>query len=318
LKRFYIILFYAALLVFRSVAYPGFTTNLLDFKEQLLNGYILRHSNRSFALLSQTLTIYLKSQADLVSNFVTDYQWFEKLSRDGVISGAYVREGITSFTLGSPFIPEFMAESQFYVDKDGSIHYVFSDTENEVFVDAIINCSELQYDLKKISRNPEWLLLYDELTGNYSILFQRDEEGEIDFESLKHIAFSPMVLELRSVLYTRSLSIENSTFVLIARYPLMLSEYSVDLFGLIVIVLLTILLLIFIIRFVISITKRGMGKRVPVEERKKGVDIVNQIEGVLFSVKDASQIREKKRATPKPSGRSDQLLVHDGIHIKKP
>jgi len=321
LKRLYVILFYTSLLIFRSVAYSGFTNGVLGLKQGVLKGYILRDSNRSFQFLEQTAVLFLKSRTMLFFDSLTDYRWFERLHRDGIIRGAYVRDGITSFTVGTPFIPRFDLNSGFYIDKGGGVHYTVADEKKDVFIDAMLDTAALQADVMNFSKIPDWLILYDQREGLYSVISQRNAEKspDIDVGPLS-AGYSPLEVNMRSVRYTGTVVLENGNFLLLAQYPIGFGENAVFLIGLIIIVLLTILLLSLIIRFVFSVIKESAVKRFEGGKKEKSIDVVNQIDRVLVVTRELSEgegLPEKMKVMI-PERKSDQMLIHDGIRIKKP
>ncbi len=320
LKRFfiaYIILIYALLAIYRSIAFSDFPTHVFGLKEKILNAYLLYENKKSFSLVGEIVEQYLKRYAEMMRSFISEYNWYDKLKKEGILEGVYVRSGITSFTVGSPFIPQFTTEVQYYIDKDNFTHYSFTDMERDVFLDTIVDFSSIIGSIEGLSRVPRWIVLYDEVGGIHSIVFNRNDDELIDFDAGEIATFtSPLITGFNRILYVKHLSIADAELVLVASYPLKLGQRATLLIGLIILVLLTILLVFFTLCFVFSALKDMKIKKVVIEKKARRHNIVSEIDSAMFSTRDSTRGLAKigeEEAVEKPR----RNLKYDGIHIKK-
>jgi hypothetical protein len=320
LKRFfivYIILIYALLAIYRSIAFSGFPTHVFGLKEKILNVYLLYENKKSFTLVGEIVDQYLKRYAEMMKSFTSEYNWYDKLKKEGILEGIYVRSGITSFTVGSPFIPQFTTEVQYYIDKDNFTHYSFADIERDFFLDTIVDFSSIIGSIEGLSRVPRWIVLYDASGGTHSIVFNRNDDEPVDFDADEITTFtSPLITGFSRVLYMKPLSITDAKLILVASYPLKLGQRSTLLIGLILLVLLTILLVFFTLCFIFSASKDMKKKKVVIVEQGRRRSIISEIDSAMFSIRDSTRglAKSKEEEAVEMPRRN---LKYDGIHIKK-
>ena len=115
LNKFVVILTIILFMTFFSIPCYGFINRISGFayrlQERVINGYILYDSMKSFEYMSHAIFLYLTDYSDLVSEFVADNNWYDRLKRDKVITDAYVRSKKQSFTVGNVFLHRFMKET---------------------------------------------------------------------------------------------------------------------------------------------------------------------------------------------------------------
>ncbi len=322
LKRFCLVLIFIIFMIYHSCY--GFNNYFFELKEKIINEYILYEDNKSFYLMGDIVSFYLNSHTEMIKDFISEYGWYDRLKEEDILIGAYVRSGITSFTVGNNFLPEFKNQNQYYIDQDRCTHYVYTDSKGDVFSDTIIGFLPFRSFFENLRRIPAWVLLYDKSENVYSIIFSQNTEPpeRIDLNKIITVK-SPKFIGIRYVIFTKPLDLENSKLLLVAGYPFKLGEKAFLLIGLIVILIITILLLLFTGIFVFSGLKGFKKVNLVTPDRESGSDIISEIDMELSTAKETAlestqdTDKEGKIITEGVGTKLMKNLEYDGIRIKK-
>ena len=117
---------------------------------------------------------------------------------------------------------------------------------------------------------------------------------------------------IRKVLFMRSLPLENSEIFLIAQYPFIIGQKALILFGLIVILIFTILLLRSVVAFVFLRYRETKKRQRLMPEREKVRSTIYEIDKELSYISNGSELAEIEKL------KSLRKLENDGIYVKRP
>lgn len=289
---------------YRSFTGYEFTRFFVTVKDKIMRDYVLYENLGSFNHMSDFIRVSLYGNASLlIESFMREPAWLDKLESEGIFTGAFVKVNSLSYTVGKKFHPEPHVENGYYIDGEGSFHYVYSDVNDKLLSDLIIGFDFIGNSFKYLQRMPSWVLLYDKKTdayctvyGNVDRLPEKPEWNKIDRRgSLRFIG-------IRKVLFIRSLTLVNSEIFLISQYPFIIGKKALILFGLIVILVVTILLLRSIAVFIFLRYREIKKRQLLMTEKGKIRGAVHEIDREVSHVSAESITSE---------------LENDGIYVKR-
>lgn len=314
-------------MIFFSIPCYGFINRISGFayrlQERIINRYILYDSMKSFEYMSHAIVLYLNDYSDLVSEFVADNNWYDKLKRDKVITDAYVRSKKQRFTIGNVFLPQIYERNRFYIGNDNLIHYFYTEKSGTLLSDTIIDKQFLLNAFENLKWLPSWIIIYDEGEQTYTIVFSEREILSFGIDINKIVeGEARQLIGIKAVRYVKKLDLIDSNLFLVAQYPIRLGVRAYLLFGLIVLVIITILLLLQIILFILSNIRKYEFMQFDLKKEATGSGVVDEIELELSS--SQSLKNELKKDTKEEEVREDGIergtvesFKSDGIRIKK-
>ena len=93
----------------------------------------------------------------VIDSLIREQGWLEKLKNEGVFSGVYARIGDSDYIVGNISTRRYYLTNGYYIDRDGFMHYVYSEDEGRVFLDAIVGMEIIQSYFHYLQRNPSAL-----------------------------------------------------------------------------------------------------------------------------------------------------------------
>ena len=125
---------------FRSITGQEYARSLVQIKARILDGFIFHENLVSFENMGDLYKLHLYETGSLlVESLIQEREWLETLMDDGIFTGAYVRVRDKYYTVGSISTRQTQLTNGYYVDTDGFIHYVYSEVNGTVFLDAVID-----------------------------------------------------------------------------------------------------------------------------------------------------------------------------------
>jgi len=308
------------------------TTALSRTKDGVIFGFLLRSSTKQFLMLCDFVEAYIAGTKELV------FMEFEKNSggRKGFMpKGTGVLRSYTTVEEGR--IEQLLSQGigEIYIDGEGAIHLLLHE-EGAGALDFTLDLSGFRDYADGLELLPSagvsakrqkavWALarhqtvtafLYDTGTSMSSRLF-----GEL--EGYKTIPIPKMASErlvarlgIRSYMLAKPVDLENAGLLLAAEYPYTIGRETVYTFGLIAIVILTILLLWLIVYYTTSyLCFRGMPA---MGDQNKQSDVISEIDQELSGTeeKEKPEVSESPTAA-KGKEETKKQLEEDGIFIEK-
>jgi hypothetical protein len=325
LKRYLIgFLFMCVTYVYGSTHYYGFFQHLTNLKERIINGYIHYENKKSFDSIAYWVSVTLMENISMMRSHILDKQWYEHLKEEGVLTGAYLREGSEILAIGPSFLPRFETTSSFFIDEEHSIHFVHIDSSARGFSEFIFLPASIEPMRSHLERQPDWIVLYDKEEDTYSTVWSRNNSS-IENSVLR--ALSEGMHERSSLFgnvhFVKQLEMGNAHIFLISQFPFKIGQKLFVLIGLIVIILTTILLLYSHIRFIASRKNTLPRLRAPSVNNIPETTVVMEIDNVLARFNKQPEVKTRYSAETGGPARvavefkSDDNLESDGIRIKK-
>ena len=290
-----------------------FTRFFVKVKDKIIRNYVLYENLGSFNHMTDFIRIGLYGTVSLlIESFIREPAWLNKLESEGILTGAYVQINSLSYTVGKKFIPKPHIENGYYIDGEGAFHYVYYDVNDKLLSDLIIGFDFIERSFKYLQRMPSWVLLYDKkadsyctVYGNVDRLSEKPDWNKIDRRGL--IKF----IGIRKVLFIRPLTLADSKIFLVSQYPFIIGQKALILFGLIVIMVFTILLLRSIVAFVFLRSGEIKWRKILMAAREK-------IQGAIYEIdQEVSQVSAESATAEIEKIKSLKKLENDGIYVKK-
>lgn len=319
----------------KRVSGPGglVKTALFSVKEQFLYGLVLKRSMNTFLMLSDFTDAYIDEMRHFIgSEFVNNSRRRKELEYQGYTSSGFTEvrevERIDGVTL--------QVKGDIYIDEEGAIHLLYRETDGEMALDFTIDLtgfwdyadrllllsygggSARKKEAVQVSARPgtATVFLHDWRTSQASSLFDTGEVLEVP--ALPEGARKRVAVRfgLQSFTLAGPLDPEKTDLIIAVEYPYTLGRGAVYTFGLIAIVILTILFLWLVLFYTASLLKeRGV---ISMGEKKKKPDVISEIDGVLSGpgVKGEPAAEQTQEDKGKKKQTSKQL-EEDGIFIEQ-
>ena len=248
----------------------------------------------------------------LVESLIQEREWLETLLDDGIFTGAYVRVRDKYYTVGSISTRQTHLTNGYYVDTDGFIHYVYSEGNGTVFLDAVIDLQFVENYFKDLHRKPSGILFYDRVNNAvcnvHGVMDPLPEKITWDTVgvngSLKTFGF-------RKTFFIRPMNLTGSDIYLVANYPFVLGKKGLILIGLIANIVLIILLLKSIGGYVLLCLRQSKARNLVLSQTGANVAVIREIDlevaGSSINKNQSNDERKKFLSN----------LETDGIFIKK-
>jgi hypothetical protein len=298
-----------------------------------LREYVFYEMQNSFEVNSEKVSYYLEETASLLSNpSMLDDRWIGRLKEEKIIDSAYFTSNDQVSIVGAPMTPDLMQKSGYIIDEMGKVHYVYNDEKSAVFLDAVIDQTGLQESFSQDRYIPRTIIIYDmgeetftDLNGGSPQLIENIDEVVVILEN------NSFLISKQGITMSRIISVQDSTLMLISQYPVKLGRRAYNMFGLIAVVILTIILAVGIIRYSVYGFEQISGGLFIMADKKDKGDVISEIDKEISDIIDGEEAPLKTPAklpdTPtekfaqKKSEDSEveqrKKLEADGIIIKK-
>jgi hypothetical protein len=283
----------------------------------LLSEYLFSDAITSFRSIDDLLKLYIDETNDMVyRKFMENKGWTEELKKDGFIDSAVIAIGNTILSVGEISSVNIEDDYSFYIDERGEVHYVYNKAEDPLSFDLSLSFSGFKSYVLGLERSPKLFFLYDTHNNQYSTLLGRREDIPEGINRKHDVASRPRVVPtLKNLIIFKKLDVENSGLELIAIYRYKAGRAAIQLFGLIGVMILTILLLSFVVYFAFQSLKKS-GVQAMGDEDK--ADVIGEIDKELSGIGK----EEKEPASGPPPGKKKKdeaakRLEEDGIFINE-
>ncbi len=299
-----------------------FNERAINTKDKIINEILLYETHESFYNTVDFIKSYMEDTRDLVNReFISDRRWASELKAGGFIHGAYIEIENVNYTVGDTFSPKLSSTDTFYIDNDGFIHYVYANEEYSIAADIILAMSSLEESSKDFQRIPLAIFFYDKKSDKYSsLLGDVDDFPEKTVKKMRELNLFTAFIGMRKILLMKELSLKNSEMVLFSLYSYKFGRKTILLFGLIAIIILTILLLWFVIDNIFKSSKQMKEEVFGMGEEEKAGDIIREIDKEVSGiVEEKEELIQKKEVEPEKIEVDDTIkkLEDDGIYVRK-
>ncbi|MFW6181867.1 MAG: hypothetical protein ACOC8N_08965, partial [Spirochaetota bacterium] len=147
--------------------------------ERLLERSILERSILADAVerhreQERAVRLFLDERADLLADSsLLSLSWVEHLHREGILRGAVLLHRSETTRVGERFTPRLVGGGGFFIDGRGRLHYQQGDSQQLVFLDALIDTATLHVRDDALA-----CVLHDVSTGGSLALKSLPESGE--------------------------------------------------------------------------------------------------------------------------------------------
>jgi hypothetical protein len=313
LERFALNIISYLMIFFRFVTGLDYSQTLIQIKNEILDNFIFYENMVSFENMADLYRLHLyENGALMVESLIRDQAWLEKLIKKGVFSGVHARVGEVDYTVGSFSTWQNYLTNGYYIDKEGSLHYVYSDDDGRVFLDALIGTGFAENYFNALRRKPSGVFFYDRVNDTYSTVY-----GETDPFLNRLVWDSPgvigslKILGLRKAFFIKPMNLTGSEIYLIASYPFVVGIKVLVLLGLLVNFILVILLIKSVGKYIAVCSKEGRLKEAVVGPVGADTSVIREID---LEVSYAAINKKKSRFEMQES---IEKLENDGIYIKR-
>jgi hypothetical protein len=298
---------------FRFVTGQDYAQALIQIKNKILDNFIFHENMVSFENMTDLYRLHLYETGTLmVESLITEQEWLEKLRDDGVFSGVYARIGDISYVVGTFSTLQTYLTNGYYIDKEGFIHYVYSEDDGRIFLDALIGLGFAENYFNDLQRKPSAVFFYDKVNDAYSTVYGDHDPllERIDWDnagmngSLKMVAY-------RKTFFIKPMNLTGSEIYLVASYPFVIGTKALVLLGLLVNFVLVILLLKSIGVYVIICQKENRSRDIAVSQAGANVAVIREID---LEVSDVTINKKRSRLEMQEAF---SKLENDGIYIRK-
>jgi hypothetical protein len=223
--------------------------------------------------------IFLEQTAFELSSFlVADQRWLTRLIEQGIIRGAYLDTKDQSIVLGESFTPLRNADGGYHMEEN-ALHFVHRSTENDLFLDALVNTNRFSSFIQPNIREPRFVLLYDLLQGEEVFIHGRPWElPDMVYRRLKQPDTGDFYMVTNKIIAVKMLSGTGEGFAVVSLYPIWSWGRFTFVFALIVICVLSILLLVLSIRYNLSGRLPFWKGALVMADENETKDVVNEID----------------------------------------
>jgi len=296
-------------------------------RERFLFGLLLNRSSKSFLMLCDLAEAYIAETENLVyGEFVKD----SSLRKDSESRDFGEYQNFEVLDIERTETKTTSVKEGLYIDKGRALHLVYDDIKEDGALDFTLDTSGFReyadsfmrltavrpvVARKTSRRQPVTLLLYDRLTSMSSSLTGGEVPETAAFRKSKGaglaVRFGPHNLVL-----TRPVDLGTADLAFIGLFPYRIGRETVYTFGLIAIVILTILLLWLTVAYTTGWLKL---REVPaMGDNKKTPDIIDEIDQELSGERGKKEPETVRTPAGEKSGEEPaKKLEEDGIFIEK-
>jgi len=289
-----------------------------EVKVKIINELILSGSINDFELISDLITSDLEVLRVELENLPSqaielNRLWIKKLADENIIKAAYINIKNKIEIIGCDFKPLFLNKSSFYIDKYANLHYLR--VNKNLYIDIILNIPPIN-NLLMDQNMCISMVLYDNKNGNIITIYQKNDNFKFRKSIIvDHLGSKNPVLAKNVAFMSKDLELNSSKVFLVSSYSFLNVKNIVWLLGLLLLAILTILLLVWVLKYACSIKKYKINEMVKqMNEKKSEKDIISEID------KEISDIIEKpEKKIPFKSEGEETLkeFEKDGVYIKK-
>jgi hypothetical protein len=282
-----------------------------------LKEYVFYEIGSSFEYSSKRVSFYLEETASQLSNpTMLNERWIGKLKEDKIIDSAYFTSNDQVYIIGTPITPNLLQESGYIVDEMGKLHYVYNDEKSAVFLDAVIILTGLLESFAQDRFVPRAIMVYDKEEETITAL-----KGEI-LQSIENtdelsamLEQNPFLIGTQGVTMSRNVGTRDSTLMLISQYPVKFGRRAYNMFGLILIVILTIILAVSIIRYSVYGFGQIRGGLFIMADKKNKGDVISEIDKEISDIIDGEKVTPQTptKLTDTPTEKFEQKKSDDGV-----
>ena len=279
-------------------------------RDGIVFGLILKKSSNSFFMLCDLAEAYITETENLFFGEVVKSSGFRE--DNGELSALDRIELQTAYEKG-----------RLYIDRSGAVHLAYDETEGAFditldisgFQDYADRLLQLFDEHPSAPRRAVTLLLYDSKSSMFSVLVGGNEDLKAELVLKSTGEKTAARLGLRYLMLTKPVDLENADLIFLGFYPYGIGRETVYTFGLIAIVILTILVLWLTVSYAASGFKpRGVQT---MGDIKKDQDIIDEIDQELSTVKEKKVPADVQTAEKVEKEESGKQLKDDGIFIEK-
>ncbi|HEB30751.1 MAG TPA: hypothetical protein ENI15_07735 [Spirochaetes bacterium] len=298
---------------FRSITGQDYARSFIQIKTRILEGFIFNENLVSFENMGDLYKLHFYETGSLlVESLIREREWLEILRNEGIFSGAYVRVGNKSYTVGSISTRQTHLTNGYYIDTGGLIHYVYSEDNGRIFFDGVIDLQFVENYFNDLHRKPSGILFYDRVNDAFCTVYGvRDPLSEKINWDTAGVNGSSKTFGFRKTFYIMAMNLTGSDIYLIANYPFVLGKKGLILIGLIVNFVLIILLLKSIGGYVLICLKESRARNIVMGQTGANMAVIREID------LEVSDITINKDKSPGAKQKSLSNLEIDGIFIKK-
>jgi hypothetical protein len=298
---------------FRSITGQDYAQTFIQIKTRILDGFIFHENLVSFENMGDLYKLHLYETGSLlVESLIRERDWLETLQNDGIFAGAYVRVRDTEYTVGSFSTWQTHLTNGYYIDTEGLIHYVYSEDNGSIFLDAVIDLQFVENYFEDLHRKPSGILFYDRVNDAFCTVYGvRDSLSEkINWDTVG-VNGSLKTFGVRKAFFIRPMNLTGSDIYLVANYPFVLGKKGLILIGLLVNIVLIILLLKNIGGYVLICLKQSRARSIAISQAGTNTAVVREID---LEIADSTINKDKSHRMRQ---KSLSNLEMDGIYIKK-
>ncbi len=298
-----------------------------------LKEYVFYEMQNSFEKSSDQVSFYLKETASLLSNTsLLDERWLGRLKEEKIIDSAYFTSNDKVSIVGAPITSDLSQKSGYIIDEREKLHYVYHDKESAVFLDAVIELKVLQESFSQDRYVPHTIIIYDK---REETLIAMNGESPPLSESIDEVVVilekNSFLIGKQGIVMSRIIGIRDSALMLISLYPVRFGRRAYNMFGLIAVVIITILLAVSTIRYSVYDFQQIRGGLYIMADKKDKGDVISEIDKEISDIIDGEEAPPKtptklvetptEKLEQKKSedivGGQEKKLEADGIIIKK-
>jgi len=312
LKRLVII---SILIFFLTISIKSFAfcNYIIEMKDKILKEYILYEYIEEFNIISDLVKSHMEESLELVktppsSNYELNKLWFKKLKNENILKAVYYKFKDKSYIIGFDFKPDHNFKNSYFINKNGLLHYVYVNRGKALFVDIIPDLSSLTKLMMNINRIHS-IILYDNNTKNFIKVYDKNGNLTVNKKVINNDLVNKNVfIGKNRILFSKDLKLQNSQILLISILKVQIFSRVLWLFGLLVIIILTILLVTYTIKYISKVEVYEM------MEEKGEEDIISEIDKEISVI-----IEEPEKESHNESEKENilQALKKNGIYIKK-
>ncbi len=290
-----------------------------DVGSDIFKNYLFYEALRDAERNAEAVSLVLAEASFLLSSApVLQEGWLESLRTDKVIRSAYLRTGQGTMKTGEPFRPDESGSRGYRVAADGQLHYSLVSQVPPSFLEAVIDTRYVQKALLQSRKDLGAVFLW-EANSRKRIILAGDESLLHDISDISGPGVKPFML-MRGLHVVIRTAIQGTDLWIFSVYRFPLGRKSFFLFGLIILLIFAIILFVWIIRSIRTITEPGGEGIMGAADEGKEIDVISEIDSEISDIiEEMGSFTEKSKAAGQKAKIEERQseLEKDGIIIRK-